>query len=251
MGALHDGHVALMRRCRAQCDIAAISIFVNPKQFDSAGDLAEYPRDLQRDLDLAEHWGMDLVWAPSEGDIYPDGFLTAVTVAGLSELWEGSIRRGHFGGVATVVTKLLSVIRPALAYFGQKDAQQLAVVRRLVRDLGIDTEIVSCPTVRESDGLALSSRNRLLEPRARRRAATLYSSLVEVSVKHWQAIPATLHALRTAADEVDYLAVVDRATFRETNTLSGPVLAIGAAWFGGVRLIDNVPLSADGQQADG
>ncbi len=249
MGALHEGHAALMRRCRAESDVAAISIFVNPRQFDSSDDLSAYPRDLQRDLDLAEAAGIDLVWTPASDDIYPDGFATTVTVAGVSERWEGAARPGHFAGVATVVAKLLTVLRPDLAYFGRKDAQQLAVVRRLVADLGTPTDIVACATVREADGLALSSRNQRLEPDARQRATALHESLRAVAGAYGRGLrqvdellAAGAGVVSAAADSVDYLALVDPGTFDEAVAVSPTTLIIGAARFGSVRLIDNLPV---------
>ena len=249
MGALHDGHLALIQRCRAESDLAAISIFVNSKQFDSYDDLSSYPRDLQRDLDIAKGAGIDLVWTPTKEDIYPDGFATTVTVTGVSERWEGTSRPRHFAGVATVVAKLLSVARPDLAYFGRKDAQQLAVVRRLVADLGMATDIVACATVRAADGLALSSRNQRLDASARQQAVALRKGLQAISYAYVDGLRSVdelvaigARVMEAAADAVDYLAIVDPVTFTQATAVSSSTLVIGAAHFGGVRLIDNLPL---------
>jgi len=252
MGALHEGHLSLLRRCRSESDIAAISIFVNPKQFDDEADLDAYPRVLERDLSLAQEAGMDLVWAPSQPEVYPPAFATTVDVGELGSRWEGAARPGHFQGVATVVTKQLNLLRPNLAYFGRKDAQQLALVRQLARDLDIDTTIVACPTIREADGLALSSRNRLLSPPARRRAAALHAALQATARDYRQgernatAITAAAErVLADAVDSVDYIAVVDAESFVELGTAVAGALVILAARLDGVRLIDNQILKED------
>jgi pantoate--beta-alanine ligase len=246
MGALHEGHLALIRRCRSENDVAAMSLFVNPKQFDAAADLAAYPRDVEGDLELARQAGIDLVWAPTQHEVYPPGFATTVAVGDLGSGWEGAARPGHFDGVATVVAKLLTLMHPDRAYFGQKDAQQLAVVRQLRRDLDMATTIVACPTVREPDGLALSSRNRLLTQPARQRARAL-SAALEVGVRHFrrgvrsaaEIVGEAQTVLASQVDAIDYLAVVDAASFAELGTAAEGALLLVAARVDGVRLIDN------------
>ena len=178
MGALHDGHLSLIHRARAQCDLVVVSLFVNPTQFDEASDLERYPRQDERDVELAAAAGADVLFAPTAQEMYPPGFSTAVEVLGLSDVLEGAVRGGrHFRGVATVVTKLLCMAMPDVAYFGQKDAQQVLVIRRLVKDLNLPVEIEVCPTVREPDGLAMSSRNALLSAEQRSRARALSAAL--------------------------------------------------------------------------
>jgi pantoate--beta-alanine ligase len=227
MGALHAGHVALLRAARAECERVVMSLFVNPTQFGPGEDFERYPRDEAADRAVAREEGAD-VYAPALDEMYPRGFSTAVHVGPLAERYEGVHRPGHFAGVATVVLKLLERVRPARAYFGQKDAQQLAVVRRMVRDLDVPVEIRAVRTVREPDGLACSSRNRLLSPEERRRAPSLYRALLARD-------PALVEG------ELDYLAVVDPETFEPARPHAG-ALVVGAARFGSTRLIDNVPL---------
>ena len=227
MGALHAGHEALIRAARAENDVVVVSLFVNPAQFDEGADLAAYPRDEARDLALAATMGADVLFAPPPEEIYPPGFQTWVDVEQLSRGLEGDHRPGHFRGVATVCLKLFNIVRPQRAYFGQKDAQQVAVVRRLVRDLDLDLEIRSVPTVRDADGLALSSRNGRLSPAERERALTLPRALATRD----------LTAARTAlADlEVDYVEIAE---------FDPPVLA-AAVRVGSSRLIDNVVLEEE------
>jgi pantoate--beta-alanine ligase len=227
MGALHEGHLALLRAARAENDTVVMSLFVNPSQFADAGDLARYPRDEQRDLELARDAGVHLVFAPSRGEMYPPGFQTWVDVTEVGSILEGRFRPGHFRGVATVVLKLFSIVRPTRAYFGQKDAQQVEVIRTLIRDLALEVELRVVPTVRDPDGLALSSRNALLSSDERRRALALSRALATRDRDRALAELAASNGL-----EVDYVEVAD---------FDPPVLA-GAVRVGSARLIDNVVL---------
>jgi pantoate--beta-alanine ligase len=224
MGALHAGHVSLLHAARAECATVVMSLFVNPAQFGEAGDLARYPRDEERDLAQAAEAGVDLVFAPATDEIYPPGFQTWVEVTELGEILEGAYRPGHFRGVATVCLKLFLVVRPDVAFFGQKDAQQVEVLKQLVRDLAVELEIRVVPTVRDADGLALSSRNVLLSPEERAQALALPRALATRDVDRARALLAGL--------DVDYVAV---APFER------PTLA-AAVRVGSTRLIDNVPL---------
>lgn len=249
MGYLHEGHCALIRRARADCATVLLSIFVNPTQFGPNEDFQRYPRDLARDLGLAKAESVDVVFAPEVETIYPPGFATFVTVEGLTSRWEGEHRPGHFRGVATVVTKLLILAGADAAYFGEKDYQQLLVVRRLVADLAIPTRIVGCPTVREPDGLALSSRNVYLGPDDRRRATALFRALrraqelVDQGIVDRQSIEqAMMVCLAEAGARVDYAVVVDSATLEPVDVVVEEARALIAASVGGVRLIDNAPL---------
>jgi pantoate--beta-alanine ligase len=227
MGALHEGHLSLLRAARDECDTVVLSLFVNPTQFREGAELASYPRDEQRDLGVAEEAGVDLAFVPSDEEMYPPGFQTWVEVEELGSLLEGTHRPGHFRGVATVVLKLFSIVRPGLAYFGQKDAQQVEVVRRMIRDLALEVELRVLPTVRDDDGLALSSRNALLTPDERRRALALPRAL---ATRDRDAALAELRASNGLV--VDYVEVAD---------FDPPVLA-GAVRIGSTRLIDNVVL---------
>jgi pantoate--beta-alanine ligase len=245
MGAFHGGHEALMQAARAGCDEVVVSLFVNPSQFDDAGDLAAYPRSEDRDAAIATDLGVDLLFAPSEAEIYPDGFATSVSVGGLGTVLEGAARGpGHFAGVCTVVAKLFSIVAPDVAYFGQKDAQQLAVIRRMARDLDLPVWIEAVPTVREPDGLALSSRNVRLGPPERARARGLARSLAAArnAIAAGARDPDTVLAAARAALglEPEYLALVDPDTFAPVQELNGRVLVAVAARVGPVRLIDNV-----------
>ncbi len=247
MGAFHEGHLSLMRQARRDCDVVVVSLFVNPAQFNDPADLERYPRDHERDQALATELGVDLLFAPAVEEVYPPGFATTVSVAGLTETLEGAHRgRAHFDGVATVVTKLFNMVGPDVAYFGQKDAQQALVIRRLVRDLDIPVRIEVCPTVRESDGLALSSRNAHLSPADRGRAVALHRALAAVqgAVSAGERDAATLreraHAeLEAAAIEPDYFELVSTDTLAPVTRIDGAVLAVLAAHVGGTRLIDN------------
>jgi pantoate--beta-alanine ligase len=227
MGGLHEGHLSLLRAARDECDTVVMSLFVNPAQFGDEHDLASYPRDEARDLVLAEQAGVDLVFAPSTDEMYPSGFQTWVEVSELGSTLEGEFRRGHFRGVATVVLKLFSIVRPDRAYFGQKDAQQAQVIRRLIEDLALDIELRVLPTVRDDDGLALSSRNALLSPEEREQALALPRAL---ATKDRGAALAQL--ARSNGLVVDYVEVAD---------FDPPTLA-GAVRVGSTRLIDNVVL---------
>jgi pantoate--beta-alanine ligase len=252
MGALHEGHLSLIRRCRADNDVAVMTLFVNPKQFDRQDDLARYPRDFDRDADLARAAGADAIFHPAADEMYPCGYATYVTVEGLTNRWEGATRPGHFRGVATVCAKLFAVCRPHRAYFGQKDYQQSLVIRRLVADLNLGFEVVVLPTVREADGLALSSRNVLLSPEARRQALVLSQALFAVQAavaagerdaeKLRGDIEARIRGVPLAV--VDYVAVCDPDTLEPLTRISERAVALVAARFGAVRLIDNIWLDA-------
>jgi pantoate--beta-alanine ligase len=226
MGALHAGHRALLRRARSECDVVVMSLFVNPTQFGPGEDLESYPRDKERDRGIAAEEGVDRIFAPAVEEMYPDGFSTTVSAGDVGSRFEGMYRPGHFDGVATVVLKLFNRLRPDAAYFGQKDAQQLAVIRRMAADLDLGVEIRGVETVRETDGLALSSRNVYLSAAERRRAPSLHRALVARD-------PGLVEG------DVDYLAVVDADTFLEVEPRPG-ALVIGAARFGSTRLIDNI-----------
>lgn len=250
MGALHAGHVALMDEAKRRADKVAASIFVNPAQFAANEDFGRYPRREAEDARLLEEAGCDLLWMPSVGDIYPEGFSTRVHVGGVSKRWEGEVRPGHFDGVATVVAKLLLSMRPEVALFGEKDFQQLAVIRRLVADLNIPVEIVAVPTVREEDGLALSSRNAYLSDDERGRAAALPRALdyARGAILDGTPVPMALDTARkslveAAFSRIDYFALVNAATLEPLETPLGEMRLIAAAVIGGTRLIDNLPLS--------
>jgi pantoate--beta-alanine ligase len=250
MGALHDGHLSLIRRARGVCDFVVVSLFVNPAQFDESPDLNRYPRQEDRDRKLAERAGADVLFAPSTEDVYPAGFATAVEVFGVTDKLEGETRgAAHFRGVSTVVTKLLCIVQPDIAYFGQKDAQQLVVIRRLVADLDLPVRIEACPTVREPDGLAMSSRNALLDPDERERALALGAALSaasELAETGERSVAALLAAAAAAmvpfGIEPEYVAVVDPDTFEALDRLDRPALLVLAVRIGEVRLIDNVLL---------
>jgi pantoate--beta-alanine ligase len=252
MGSLHEGHFSLVRAARAQCDVVVVSVFVNPTQFNDPKDLEKYPRDLTADAARLAEFDVDYVYAPEAGEIYPEGFSTYVTVEGLSDSLEGSSRPGHFRGVATVVTILFNTIRPDFAYFGQKDAQQVAIVRRLTRDLGFEMEIVELPTVREESGLAMSSRNGLLSTEEREKASVILRALKEAKIafKKGERNAARLaEIVQTVIGEeplarVDYIAVVDRETLQPVEKVGDNETIIAAAvCLGQVRLIDNVVLN--------
>jgi pantoate--beta-alanine ligase len=257
MGALHDGHLSLLRRAREQCDVVVMSLFVNPAQFNEAADLAVYPRDEARDVELAQREGVDYVFAPSLEEMYPPSFATTVSVAGVTEPLEGEHRgRAHFDGVATVVTKLLNIVGPDVAYFGQKDAQQAIVIRRLVADLDIPARIEVCPTAREPDGLAMSSRNVLLSPDQRSRAVSLHRALqaIQDAVDAGESDPAAARAralaeLTSAELELEYLELVSPDTLAPLHRLDGQALAVIAARLGATRLIDNEVITATTRSA--
>jgi pantoate--beta-alanine ligase len=248
MGYVHDGHLSLIRRARAQEDVVVASIFVNPLQFGVGEDLDAYPRDLDLDGRLAEAAGVDVLFVPSTDEMYPVPVLTTVWVAQLSEPLEGAARPRHFAGVATVVAKLFAIVGPCRAYFGEKDFQQLAVVRRMARDLSIPVEVVGCPTVRELDGLALSSRNSYLTADEREAAPVVYRALRAgmAAILAGERDPAAVRTLMgqiieaEPLAELDYAEVVDADSFRIPNALAGNLRLLAAVRFGRARLIDNV-----------
>ncbi len=249
MGALHDGHLALVRRARGENAAVAASIFVNPAQFGPQEDLAHYPRDLNRDLELLAAEGVDLVFAPPPEEVYPPGFDTWVQPGAVAARLEGAARPGHFRGVATVVAKLFNVVRPDRAYFGQKDGQQLAVIRQLARDLNLGLEIVAVPTVRAADGLALSSRNAYLTPEQRAAAPALYRALCQAEELGRQgvrdagqlrrAVRAILEA-EPLLETIDYVSVANADTLAELERVQGRAMVSAAVRLGAVRLLDNV-----------
>ncbi len=248
MGALHEGHGALMRRAREETGYVVATIFVNPTQFDRPDDFQKYPRNIESDLTFCERLGVDAVFAPDASVMYPGEVLTSVAVAGISTRLEGEFRPGHFRGVATVVAKLFNIIPADHAYFGEKDAQQLAVIQKMAVDLNFPVAIVPVPTVREPDGLAMSSRNQRLTPDQRRVAPVLYKALCEgeASIRGGfrDTVIVTGAAMRVLSGapeiRVEYLEVVDPATFRAAEQITGAVRIVAAVWVGEVRLIDNL-----------
>ncbi|HYL17026.1 MAG TPA: pantoate--beta-alanine ligase [Terriglobales bacterium] len=250
MGALHEGHLSLVRAAKAQCDAVAVSIFVNPTQFGPNEDFSKYPRTFERDCALLEKEGVEFVLAPSVEEMYPGGAVTYVTVEGLSEKLCGRSRPGHFRGVTTVVAKLFHIVEPELAFFGQKDAAQVVIIRRMVRDLNMPVEIVVCPIVRETDGLAMSSRNTYLDPQQRKSALVLHRSLVRIE-ELFRRSERDSAKLIDAGNEVfarepsvrlDYLEVVDPENLDPVRRISNCALVAAAAFVGATRLIDNVIL---------
>jgi pantoate--beta-alanine ligase len=253
MGALHDGHRSLLARARAEADLVAMSIFVNPLQFGPHEDMDAYPREPEGDLAVAERDGVDVVFAPAAEEMYPGGTPEVTVSPGpLGERLEGASRPGHFAGVCTVVARLFGLVGPCTAYFGEKDAQQLALVRRMVSDLEFPVAVFGCPTIREPDGLALSSRNGLLSPEERDAARCLYEALARaawlVEGGERDAIVLRAEMAKRIGSEplaaIDYAAVVDDDTFEDVDRLSGPSRALVAARFGSTRLIDNLLLDA-------
>ena len=250
MGALHEGHSSLIRRARAENATVLVTIFVNPRQFNEIADFDKYPRDEAADVSVAGAAGADFVWIPSVDEVYPPGFQTTVRVGGLAEPLEGTARPGHFEGVTTIVAILLGLAGAERAYFGQKDAQQLLVVRRMALDLGIATEIVACPIVREADGLAMSSRNVRLTPDERAAAPVLHRALVaararyEAGERDGEALRATMREVLASEPlaEPEYVSCADPATLGELARIDGPALLSMAVRFGAVRLIDNESL---------
>ncbi len=252
MGALHEGHLTLVKEARQMCDIVVVSIFVNPSQFGPGEDFAKYPRDLTADAALLTEYGVNYVFAPETLEIYPEGFSTYVYVEGLTETLEGASRPGHFRGVATVVTILFNTVRPDFAFFGSKDAQQVGVIKRLTRDLGFETEIVVVPTVREESGLAMSSRNAYLTPEVRQKASIIYQALREAKIafkngerngsKLAQIVQTKIESEPVA--RIDYVAVVDNDALEPVEKIDDKeVLVAVAVRFGAVRLIDNIILN--------
>jgi len=250
MGAMHAGHASLVRRARAENGYVVVSIFVNPTQFGPSEDLDKYPRDMVGDSDLCEKEGVDLIFAPTVQEMYPDGFRTYVTVEGLSEVLCGASRPGHFRGVTTVVAKLFNQVGPDKAYFGRKDVQQAVIIQRMVRDLDIPVEIVVCPTVRDNDGLALSSRNSYLSPEERKQATVLYRALsaaqeMFTAGRHDPgALLARMKDIIASQPLVrpDYLRIVDSETLEDVQSVCRGALVTVAAHVGGARLIDNITL---------
>lgn len=250
MGYLHEGHLSLIRRAKDECDSVVVSIFVNPTQFGPNEDLAKYPRDLERDLRLIEPLGVDLVWTPTAEVMYPPGYQTWVEVEAVTRPLEGAMRPGHFRGVTTVVAKLFNAVQPHKAYFGQKDAQQAAVIRRMTRDLNFPIEIVVCPTVREADGLAMSSRNVYLSPEQRKAATVLFRSLsaakelYESGERNAEALRRKMKEVLAAEPlaEVQYVSCADYDTLEELSEVTGKALLSMAVFIGKTRLIDNFVL---------
>lgn len=259
MGALHDGHISLIRRARRECDMVVVSLFVNPAQFDEHSDLERYPRDERHDGELASQAGADILFAPTVDEMYPAGFATSVEVLGLTERLEGVTRGAeHFRGVSTVVTKLLGMTQPDVAYFGQKDAQQLVVIRRLVADLNLPVRVQACPTVRERDGLAMSSRNARLDPGERSRAAALSEALRAAALRAAEGecsaealLDVACAAMLAREVQLEYLELVDPDTLQPCDELTREALLAVAARVGDTRLIDNAILrpSATSKQA--
>jgi pantoate--beta-alanine ligase len=247
MGALHAGHMALVEAAKAEADRVVASIFVNPLQFGPTEDLDRYPRQEAEDTALLEHHGCDLLWVPTADQLYPPGFATTVSVSGVSERWDGASRPGHFAGVATVVAKLLTAVQPDLVFFGEKDFQQLAVIRRMTADLGLGATIRGVETVRDADGLALSSRNAYLTSDERRRALALPQALEEAreAILGGESVAAALDDAKRKLSQagfsrIDYFALVDAATLEPVEKPDGEMRLIAAATIGATRLIDNI-----------
>ena len=251
MGALHDGHRSLITQARKTCDIVVVSIFVNPLQFDPSEDFGRYPRDLSKDLTICRKEKTDAVFIPQLEDLYPHDFQTTITVSKLSKQWEGEYRPTHFQGVTTIVTKLLNLIQPSQTFFGQKDYQQFLVIRQLIKDLELDAKLTLCPTIREADGLALSSRNQYLLPAQRQQALLLYQALLsgKQAIKNGER-RATVVEKRMAAtfkaehpSHIDYLACCDARTLEPLPRIQGKAVLLGALRIGTIRLIDNLVVS--------
>jgi pantoate--beta-alanine ligase len=258
MGWLHDGHRSLTRTARGENATTIATIFVNPRQFNEAADFQQYPRNEDRDLAICGEEGIDLVFAPGVDEVYPPGFDTTVSVGAIARPLEGAARPGHFDGVATVVAILFNLVGAERAYFGQKDAQQVMVIRQMARDLAIRTEVIACPTVREPDGLALSSRNVHLSPAERSTAPVLHRALLAAR-RRWESGERSGDALRDAMWQVltaeplarpDYVSVADGSTLAELERVDGPALLSLAVRFGSTRLIDNEPLGAPASGTD-
>jgi pantoate--beta-alanine ligase len=255
MGYLHEGHLELVRRARAENDAVAVTIFVNPTQFGRNEDLARYPRDLPRDLALLEGVGADLAFAPEAAEIYPPHYATTIDVGPIAAPLEGALRPGHFQGVATVVCKLFNITIPQRAYFGQKDAQQTLVIRRMMIDLNLPVELVICPTVREADGLAMSSRNVYLSPEDRHAAPVVYAALQEAARRYAagersaEALRAVMRATlaREPRANPQYVSIADLETLQELDQIERGALASLAVFFGTTRLIDNLILGGEAQ----
>jgi len=253
MGFFHQGHLELMRRARRECDVVVVTLFVNPTQFTPGEDYQDYPRDFGRDSSMAEREGVDFIFAPEVGEMYPEGSRTAVEVTELSNVMCGALRRGHFRGVTTVVAKLFNIVGADRAYFGQKDAQQLVIIRRMAGDLNFPQEIIAVPTVREEDGLAMSSRNTYLEPEERRAATVLYRSLeaarlmIETGERNAETIRGAMEAVLSHEPlaNLEYIAICDNIYLEPLENLYGEVLIALAARIGKARLIDNMALNLE------
>jgi pantoate--beta-alanine ligase len=251
MGWLHEGHRSLMQRAHADTKTTVVTIFVNPRQFGDPADLEKYPRSEARDLAMCTEEGVDIVWAPGVEEVYPPGFDTTVSVGSIAEPLEGAARPGHFDGVATVVAILFNLVGAEHAYFGQKDAQQLLVIRQMARDLAIQTDVIGCPTIRDPDGLAMSSRNVHLSPAERAAAPVLRRALLAARAR-WVSGERSADSLRSVMRSIldaeplasaDYVSVADGVSLQELETLTGPALLSLAVRFGTTRLIDNEPLA--------
>ena len=247
MGALHEGHFSLVRAAKAECDRVIVTIFVNPRQFNSPEDLAKYPRTEANDARLLAPLGVDAIFAPPPAEVYPPGFGANVHVTGAAEPLEGAMRPGHFDGVATVVTKLFGMTLADRAYFGEKDWQQVQVVRRLVADMNIPVQVIGCPTLRERSGLAMSSRNARLSPEARAAAPALFAAMTEAAtaIRVGQSPDAALPCARSRVlnagfDRVDYIVIRDAESLLDWTNMARPGRLLAAAWLGEVRLIDNI-----------
>ena len=250
MGALHAGHLTLVEEAKRRADRVAATIFVNPLQFGANEDFGRYPRQEEKDAEALSEAGCDLLWLPQPEEMYPAGFATNVSVKGLGDRWEGQARPGHFDGVATVVAKLLCAIRPDIAVFGEKDFQQLAVIRRMTQDLQLGVEILGVPTVRDADGLALSSRNSYLSADERRRAGELPTALKDAATDIRSGTPVSealaraVERLKSAGFKIDYVALVNSLTLEPLEKPEGSMRLIAAATIGTTRLIDNIPVEA-------
>ena len=254
MGALHAGHLSLVEEAKRQADRVIATIFINPLQFGEGEDLERYPRQEKEDSVALDRAGCDLLWVPAPEQIYPAGFSTKVSVAGLTNRWEGEARPGHFDGVTTVVAKLFNAIRPDIALFGEKDFQQLAVIRRMTADLNMGVQIIAVPTMRDGDGLALSSRNSYLSEDERARALALPRAMQKAAeaIEEGEPVNGAIAEARKALDDagfapIDYVALVDEATLEPLHSPVGRMRLIAAATIGRTRLIDNVPVDAPGQ----
>ena len=250
MGALHEGHLSLIRRARRESDVVVVSIFVNPTQFDRKADFQSYPKPFSHDARLARAAGTDLLFIPRSSAMYPPDFQTSVEVSALSRRWEGKARPGHFRGVTTVVTKLFHLVQPDIVYFGQKDAQQARIVKQLMKDLNVDIQLVVCPTVREADGLAMSSRNQLLSSEARRSSRVLFEALQEARrlVRYGEKRgPFLVGRMKNRIAQVpgvriDYVTLVDPETLEPVEVIRKRAWALVSVWVGSVRLIDHATL---------
>ncbi len=249
MGALHPGHLSLVDAAKKTCDRVIMTIFVNPTQFNRKDDLEKYPRPIEQDLELCRKYGVDAAFVPDAAEIYPNGFNAKIHIGDITARWEGEFRPGHFDGVATVVCKLLNITSPDEAFFGEKDFQQLALIRAMVRDLNIPVQITGCPTLRENDGLAMSSRNLLLKPEHRALAPAFYRILKTMAQKirdgkdpNAAGVDAMMDLRQSGFEKTDYIAACDAVTLHPLVSYTAGVNAriVGAAWIGGVRLIDNI-----------